>query len=372
MRRIAVLGGGNGAFITAAHLASMGFSVSLMEAPGFEAGIEKAKEQGGIHLEVRGGLDMKEGFWKLHSVGTDPEEALDGVNLALVIVPAFAQKRFAQLVAPHVKEGMQFVIAPGNFGGAIEFGKVLKEAGAPRAIPAEMECMIYSGFKEDSGSVWVSGYKKNLRVAAFPGRETKAVVDAVQEFYPDVKPAASVLETGLRNVNTVFHAPIVVTNAGWIEETKGDFLFYWQGCSSSVGNVVEGVEEERLAVGNALGLNLTPNYDVMIDWYGHQGAKGDSLKEVMKTNPAYEWDTAPKSLNHRFIIEDIPYGMVPLEDLANLVGVKVPLTTAVIELSQRMLGKDMRKDARTLTSLGLGKMSLSELNHFVLESGWWQ
>lgn len=42
------------------------------------------------------------------------------------------------------------------------------------------------------------------------------------------------------------------------------FLFYWEGCSPSVGRVVEGVEAERLAIGQALGTPLTPFHNVMI------------------------------------------------------------------------------------------------------------
>jgi len=370
VEKVAVLGGGNGAFITAADLAGKGFSVNLFEMPELSASVERARHQGGIELEVRGNLPIRPGFWRVN-VTSDPAEALDGVKVAFLVVPAFAQKRFAEVIAPYTREGMLIVLAPGNFGGAIEFAQVLKRRGSPPVKLAEMECMIYSGFKNDSGSVWVSGYKKGLRVAAFPGRDTAGVVETLHQFYPDLRPARNVLETGLRNVNTVFHAPIVVLNAGRIEDTKGDFLFYWQGCTPAVGRVVEGVEEERLAIGAALGLELTPNYQVMLDWYGHQGARGPGLKEVMATNPAYEWDTAPATLQHRFLTEDIPYGMVPMESLGKLVGVKTPLTTAIIELAQRMLERDLRKEARTLDTLGLGGVPLGDLQRLVDECGWW-
>jgi opine dehydrogenase len=87
----------------------------------------------------------------------------------------------------------------------------------------------------------------------------------------------------------------------------------------------------------------------------------------MAMNPAYEWDDAPKNLDHRFLTEDIPYGMVPMEDLGRIVGVKTPLTTAIIELSQRMLRRDLRKSARTLQNLGLGQKTLAEILELVNE-----
>ena len=110
----------------------------------------------------------------------------------------------------------------------------------------------------------------------------------------------------------------------------------------------------------------------MIDWYGHQGAKGDSLAQVMRTNPAYEWDTAPRSLRHRFLLEDIPYGMVPMEDLGRLAGVKTPLTTAIIDLACSLLGEDFRARARSLKALGLAELTAEQFRDVIATGkGFW-
>ena len=125
-----------------------------------------------------------------------------------------------------------------------------------------------------------------------------------------------------------------------------EFLFYWQGCTEAVGRVVEGIEEERMEVGKAIGARLTPSKDTLIKWYGHQGAKGETLTEVLCSNPAYEWDYTPKTLQHRFFLEDISYGMIPMEELGKLVGVRTPLVTAIIEIGSRLANKDFRDKVR--------------------------
>ena len=43
-------------------------------------------------------------------------------------------------------------------------------------------------------------------------------------------------------------------NAGWIEHTGGDFLFYREGITESVGRVTAAVNSERMAIARALGL----------------------------------------------------------------------------------------------------------------------
>jgi opine dehydrogenase len=265
-----------------------------------------------------------------------------------------------------VEEGQIIVLTPGNFGGAIEFSNILAERGKGRKVAiAEMECMIYSGFKSAPMIAWVSGYKKGLRVAAFPGSDTERVMQKMLAIYPDLRPAKNVLETGLRNINTVVHAPIVVHNAGWIEKTKGRFLFYWDGCTPSVGRTAEGVDRERMTLGREFGFELPSMLDVSLEWYGHEGAKGESLYEVLSTNPTYVKDEAPPTLHHRFLLEDIPYGMVPLESLGLLARIPTPVTSAIITLASELTAIDLRSQARDLKRLGLEKLGIDDLVTFV-------
>lgn len=146
--------------------------------------------------------------------------------------------------------------------------------------------MIYTGFKDSPVSVWTSGYKVGNWTAAFPANRNAEGMALLRQVYPDLVEAQNVFETGMSNVNAVFHAPLLLCNAGWCEKTKGQYLFYWDGCTKSVGSVVTDVDDERMAVGKAAGMNLEPCLDILRRWYGPQGAKGDTLQEIMSTNPA--------------------------------------------------------------------------------------
>lgn len=364
--RVAVLGGGNGAFATAADLKLKGFNVSLFELPEFAGGIQAAKEKGGIELQARGTKAVSSGFAKLDCISSDPAEAVPEADVLLLVTPAFAQRTFAEACAPYMRPGQVVLLTPGNFGGSVEFARILEKHGTRDGVTvAEGECMFYSGFKDGPASVWVSGYKKGMCMAAFPATQTPKAFEMVSALYPDVTVAEDVFETGLRNGNTVIHAPILLLNSGRVEFTKGDFLFYWEGCTPSAGRAVEAVESERLALGSALGLNLTPLTEVLRRWYACEGIKGNTLTEMLATNPVYEWDKAPATLEHRFFLEDIPYGMVPLESLASLAGVPTPVTSSVITLASTAVDKNLRQGARDLASLGLGGMSLTEVKTLV-------
>ena len=364
--KITVLGGGNGAFITAADLKLKGHEVTLCELSHLEKNIEGILKGKTIELQVVGNPGIQAGLAYLDRVTTDMKEALYGAEVVLMVLPAFAQKPFAEACVPYLKDGQIVVLTPGNFGGAIEFSNILHQRGRGEKVAvAEMECMIYSGFKSHPTIAWVSGYKKGLRLAAYPGKDTEKVMEKMHQVYPDLRAAKNVLETGLRNINTVVHAPIVIHNAGWIEKTKGDFLFYWDGCTPGVAHVAEEVDRERLALGRSLGIELTSMLEVSLEWYGHEGAKGSSLYEVLSTNPVYVKDDAPRTLHHRFLLEDVPYGMVPMESLGRLTGIPTVVTSAIITLASELTQIDFRSQARDLKSLGLEELGIDELKELV-------
>lgn len=361
---VAVLGGGNGAFATAAHLALQGLRVNLYEVPEFAENIMPVKERGGIEFVHRDIEGLPTGFARLSVISSEAEEVLADADVAWLVVPAFAQNRFAEACAPCFRPGQILVLTPGNFG-SLEFAKVLRDTGAkqlPRLV--EAETMIYFALKEGPTKVRVGGYKNGMRVAALPGTETARVLPILQKCYASLQAAGSILETGLGNVNTVVHAPILLLNVGRAESPQ-KFIFYHEGCTSSVGRIVEAVDRERIAVGQALGLNLTPMRDVLLKYYGHQGATGETLTEVLATNPAYAGRFAPQTPQHRFLTEEIPYSMVLLEELGALTGVSTPITSSLIHLANEVLHADFRRTARGLKSLSFGELSVDKLKDLV-------
>ena len=371
--RICVLGGGNGAFATAADLKLRGFHVSLCEVPEMRTNLEPLIAAGG--LDVRLTIDipsLRSGFAKLDYVGTDPAEALGNADLVFVVVPAFAQQRFAEFAAPFVRPDHLIALMPGNFGGTLEFASILSTHSGSRTqqpLLVDVECMMYSGFK-DGASVEISGFKRRIACAAFPATTNDRALERLHAVYPGLTAARNVLEIGLRNGNTVIHPPITLLNAGWIEKTAGDFRFYWDGLTPAVGKVVEALDAERLATGRALGLDLQSGMEMSLGYYADQGARGDTYTEVLSTNPVYAIDWAPKQIDHRFLLEDIPYGLAPLESVARLAGVPTPVSSALFDIASCMLQRDLRQQARDLRHLGLENLSVDQLLLLVDETGY--
>jgi opine dehydrogenase len=70
----------------------------------------------------------------------------------------------------------------------------------------------------------------------------------------------------------------------------------------------------------------------------------------------YQATGTPKSLDHKFITEDVPTGLIPMSALGRAAGVETPGMDALVELVRKMTGKEFAAEARTLEHLGLSGM----------------
>jgi len=363
--KVAVLGGGHAGFAHAADLSLRGFEVRLFEAPDLAGNIAAVQERGGIESQPDETTGLQSGFARVHLVTTDPAAALDGADVAFVVVPAFAHPVFARLIAPHVRPEQVVVLSPGNFGGALMFEGWLKEHGCTDLpVLAEAQSMIYACRKGGPTSIRIFGYKHGLRVAVFPARRTDEALPALRRVFPTLEAAPNVLWTWLSNPNAIMHPPVTILNAGRIEATGGDFLFYVDGVTPGVSKIVNALDAERLALGRAFGLTLTPRREMSATWYGHQGYQGEYYPDKAR-NPIYHAIKAQGDLNTRYLTEDVPFGLVPWEDMGRLVGLEMPVCSALINLANGLLDVDFRANGQTLAHIGLDGLDAAQIRRLV-------
>lgn len=366
-QHITIIGAGNGGIAAAADLTIRGFQVTLCETSSRWRNLEAISDMGGIHLETLASTHLNEGFAKLHKITSDIEEALRETEVIFVIVSAFRQEEIAKLCAPFLHEQHKVVLAPGNFGGSIHFTNVLREAGCSQRISiGETECMMYACRKKDPTTIWIRGYKHNLGFAAFPASNTERMLATLQQVYPTYIPRSHVLETGLSNPNTFVHAPLMLFNLSNIENST-DILMYHQAFTESIGTIVARIEEERMTFNSRLpGLNLRPMPEIVKGYYAYQGAKGETLCALHRSNPIFSWTYLPKTLDHRYFREDVPYGLVPLYGFAEHISVPTPTLKAVIDLCCVVTGVNFYEQGRDLEQLRLAEYQAEDLLKYVL------
>lgn len=365
--KITFMGAGACGFIGAAHCSSLGHEVTLYELPEFSESIEDIDKSGGIYVDATPGNGLPNGFVSVTSLTTDAREALRDAEIVFVTVPSFAESRVAELCAGLLGEDQCVYLTSGYIYGSIEFTETLRACGHDRRIRvAEMNNSIYAGGKLDSVSVRAGGYKHNLGVAAFPGRETAGMVRKLMEVYPEVVAFDSVLHTGMSNPNAALHPAAVIFNAAYVERGAEVLLYhdkkYLSAMSGSIAGVYESMDAERLAMRGFEGFgSLKPWREIFKEWYSYNGASGDTLLEIMRSNPGLSRAKLPPSFDHRYLTEDVTAGLIPLIELLERFEIPCPTNRSVVHLSSILSGIDLESRGRTLRSLGLGDLPNEKL-----------
>jgi len=75
----------------------------------------------------------------------------------------------------------------------------------------------------------------------------------------------------------------------------------------------------------------------------------------------------PEHLRDRYVTEDIPYGMVLLSTLGDLLGIPTPTHDAVIQLASIINRTNYWKNGRGVKELGLSRMNKQSLKKFLFE-----
>ena len=353
---ITVLGAGAGGTAVAFDCASHGHKVRLFDFEQFPENIAAIAEQGGIHSEG----DI-EGFGRIVYSGHDIDQALEGADLIYVVGPAYSTAPFGEVVKGKLKAGQTVVVTPGSCGGALAF----KQAAGLDVLDdtirlAETSTLHYAVRLTSPGHIRVFlKLKAGNLLAALPGRHTEAILEMVSDVYPSMEAAGSVLQTSLQNANPIIHPAVTLSNAARIEMTGGDFLFYEDGVSDSVGRLIEAMDHERIAIGKKLGLEILPD-PVIGQRQGYMLA--DNYGESYRNAPGFQGIGAQPQLDHRYLHEDVGWGLMFMTRLGRQVGVETPTMDAVIQVASIVMARDYRSEApRTPEALGIAWLSLEAL-----------
>ncbi len=353
-KEICIIGAGNGGSAIAGDMTLRGHRCRLFEFQEYAENINPIIAQGGIHVT---GV-ARTGFAKVALATLNLEEAVKGADLIMVTTQALAHERVARDLASHLSEGQTVVLWPGS-GGTLAFRKVWDEASMNRRVfLAEGVTFPYCCRRlQGPGTVNIHRIDgPRMLLAALPATDTEAVIKAISGTYSNaVKPAASVLEPALYNVNIIVHPVGALLNMGRIEHSKGEFWMYKEGLTPSVKKVIYRMDAERMALFKALGYHPYTYDEIFWDSFNMDVAQfaADSSK-------------GPFNMQDRYITEDIPMGASLTVSIARKAGVPMPTYETMIHLASVINDRDYYAIGRTLENLKLADLSLEELKYYLL------
>lgn len=350
--KFAVLGAGAGGQSMAAILSSQGHEVRLYDND--QAKIARLNELGNI--QVTGKIEC-EGFPVLAT--TDIGPAVEGVDVIMVTTTTDAHAEIADLCAPYLHDGEIFMLNPGHVGGALEVSNIIRNVHGCKAdvIIAEAGDLMYACRSYEIGQTFQSGIKKGVPVAALPASDTARLMDKIGGIFPNLTPAANILETGFEGGGAMLHPIPSLMNVNHTDLQQG-YDYYMEGITPSIAKLVSACDAERLAVCKALGLEVPSLVKSLQEMYS---LTQEDLYDLLQHNAAYKGLKSPMSLKHRFIVEDTVSGIVPLASIGRMLGVKTPVMDAYILIASIVCGRDFAAEGRTAKKLGLAGKTREEI-----------
>jgi len=102
------------------------------------------------------------------------------------------------------------------------------------------------------------------------------------------------------------------------------------------------------------------------EWYRvAYGVDAPTLCEAVRKNPAYAGIKGQKELRTRYLMEDIPTGLVPMIELGRMQGMEMVRMELVAKFGQYLLNEDFFAHGRTLENLGVKNMKIEEFAHYI-------
>ncbi len=255
----------------------------------------------------------------------------------------------------------------------------------------------YSSKSLSLGSVFIKRRKRNW-MASLEGEFKNEDINIIEEIFPQVLYNKVPASTSLGNIGAVFHAAPYMLNYEEIKEYEREgktYSFYVQGIMErkDVGEFIEAIDQTRLHIAHYLGLpvfgySISPReerwkeimkrmrkaeleyidnieelrilrHDYLEEinnsilsaqhWldvtYGVRRIEGESIGSAIGRTPTYQQMSVPQK---RYVEEDIPTGLVPLEALAKRFNINHDEISYIIDLYDKTFNLDSRAKGRNV------------------------
>ncbi|UYP43974.1 hypothetical protein NEF87_000259 [Candidatus Lokiarchaeum ossiferum] len=337
---ITIIGAGNGGRAFAVYLSDLGFKVKL----GFRTyeNISTILRTGKI---VSKGL-MK-GIYPIGRISPNYVNLIHNSKYIFIVVPAHVHIEIIERILPSLSDGQILILNPGRTFGAVEVYNFIKRKRPNLRIKvAETQSLLFTCRKISDSGVDIIKIKNSLDICFYPEREDIKIQKELKTIFPQLNFVSNILETSLNNIGALLHPTISILNAGAILR-KNDFFFY-RDVSLQIANVIKEMDKERCLILNKLGIRPKTFLQWVRDSYN---VNASNYFEAFRIIEPYKKIKAPKDLNNRYLMEEVPTGLIPLSSLGKYLNIPTPIIDSFITLAGSLLGVNFYKNGRTLSRI---------------------
>ena len=299
------------------------------------------------------------------AVTDEPQQAGRGCDLVILSLPAFLHGRYLTLLAPHLEEGCVIVGLPGQCGFEFEVRHLLGSALRHFSILNFDTLPWICSIAEFGRRAEIAGTKEVITGAMQVDPVAMRVADPICTLQRLLGEATRLDVSGhllgitLRSPNAAAHPPMMYSRwKDWDGLPLESPPLFYEALDEHGAAVLTAVNRELLATAVRITAacpsvdlsHVVPAYDWEIACYGSVISDKTNLMTAVRTNAGYAGIAHPMvelgpsqftpHFGHRFLAEDVPFGLAVLRGIAQIAGVPTPAIDSVLSWSQDRLGKE--------------------------------
>jgi opine dehydrogenase len=349
--RVSILGAGAIAYGLAAYLAEAGHDPMLWSPSGERT---KALAAGEL-LKATGAIEATVPV----RIAKDCKDAIANADVVIIALPANGHKMVMDAATPYLSEGLPVIISSHSSFGALYLSKQLAERKVSLPIVVWGTTLV-TGRQRGPTDIDVASVRQKLDVATLPFNALDQGFELCTALFGDrfVK-RDGLLAIALSNLNPQNHLGIALLNLTRME--KAEQWSQGGNVTPAVGRVIEALDAERLAIAAHFGIAVrTVEEHFSLSFHVPKGTVSEMNQEMDRQGRG---GFGPTTIESRYILEDVPFGLLPTVLLGKISGNPAILHESGISILSAAYGRDLKGDNDILPALGIEGMAKSDLEN---------
>jgi hypothetical protein len=320
-------------------------------------------EQWQVGVAARGGIAVVSTagtrVGRPQCISHDPAATVPGSQLVLLSLPAFAHHRMLSEIAPYLDDGTWVGGLPARGGLDWCARSVLGNHGKSAVIFGLQTLPWACRIRHYGQEVTILGTKATVDLAAWPSAYAQEIASLLGDLLGvSISHVSNFLSLTLAGTGQIIHPGVMYGLFGdWDGQSYAEAPLFYHAIGEKTAGILQRLSDEvqslRRAIENrfpALDLSaVRPLHEWLCRSYGNAISDPSSLQSSFVTNRGYAGLRAPMRLtanglvpdfHSRYLAEDIPYGLLVMRGIAELVGLSVPGADKVITWAQMRIGKE--------------------------------
>lgn len=347
--RVGIVGAGSIAFGTACLLEQGGHEATLWSPSG-----ERTKELAtGKALAATGAI-----VGTFHpKVAASAAELVAGSDVLVVALPGYGHKKAFDAVVPHIRADQAIIVSSHASFGALYLSRDLARRGVVIPIVA-WGTTVVAGRQKGQTEVTVSTVRRKVDIATVPSARSAEGLALCEKLFGDrFVDRGSLMAIAVSNLNPQNHMGIALCNLTRME--RGETWSQGQNVTPKVGRLLEELDQERLSIAAALGLDVRTIFQHFHLSFHVPVASISEMNQQM--HEAGNGGQGPTTADSRYVLEDVPFGLVATAKLGRLAGRPADLHESGIRIFSALYGRDFVAENDLLSALDIDAMSLDDL-----------